>query len=137
MQLDSFIDRFNYLKLGGQVGLETFGFDRVVNQAFYNSKDWKKIRDYVIVRDYGCDLAIPDRPIADLGSMKLHSSPLIVIHHMNPVDIDDIINRSEFAYDPEYLICTSEATHKAIHYSDESMLFLGVVERQPNDTKLW
>lgn len=127
MELPTFEERFRYLQLNGTVGQDTFGFDRYLNQTFYRSKEWKKIRDYVIVRDNGCDLAMDGREIYDK----------IYIHHMNPIMIQDILHESEFLLDPEYLICVSHRTHNAIHYGDESLLYQGPIERTPNDTCPW
>lgn len=125
--LPTFVERFRYLKLGGKVGEETFGFDRYLNQVFYNSREWKSIRDKVIIRDLGCDLGMSDREIADR----------ILIHHMNPINKDDILYRTKFLLDPEFLICTNKTTHDAIHYGDESLLILGPVIRTANDTCPW
>lgn len=126
--IDTFVDRYRYLKMSSEVGLSTFGFDRYLNQKFYKSKEWMLIRSFVIVRDLGCDLGFEDLEIA--GS--------ILVHHMNPVTIDDIKQRSVLLLDPEYLITTQLSTHNAIHYGDESLIEISViVERTPNDTKLW
>lgn len=125
--LPTFEERFRYLKLSGAVGRETFGFDRYLNQVFYNSKRWKAARDYVIVRDNGCDLAMEGHEI--YGK--------IYIHHMNPITLDDIIHESEFLIDPEYLISTIHNTHNAIHYGDESLLISTPIERSINDTCPW
>lgn len=127
MQYQTFLDRYRYLKIGGKVGEETFGIDRYLNQQFYKSKEWRKIRDEVIIRDGACDLGIPDREI----------SSRIIIHHMNPITKYDILNKTEFLLNPEYLICCLKTTHSAIHYGDESLLFTGLVERSPNDTCPW
>lgn len=127
MELPTFEERFRYLQLHGAVGQDTFGFDRYLNQTFYRSNKWKKIRDYVIVRDNGCDLAMDGSEIYDR----------IYIHHMNPIALSDIVNESEFLLDPEYLICVSHRTHNAIHYGDESLLYQGPIERTPNDTCPW
>lgn len=127
MQYQTFLDRYRYLKIGGKVGEETFGIDRYLNQQFYKSKEWRKIRDEVIIRDRACDLGIPDREI----------SSRIIIHHMNPITKYDILNKTEFLLNPEYLICCLKTTHSAIHYGDESLLFTGLVERSPNDTCPW
>lgn len=128
IQLRTFEDRFNYLRLHGQVGRETFGFDRIYNQKFYRSKEWKDIRNYVITRDLGCDLGIEDREI--FGR--------IMVHHMNPISMEDIKHSSDYLLNPEYLITVSPQTHDAIHYSDESILIAStVLERKPGDTKLW
>lgn len=125
--LPTFEERYRYLKLNGKVGEETFGFDRYLNQVFYNSKEWKQIRDFVIVRDGGCDLGIEDREI--FGK--------ILVHHMNPIRLEDIARRSDYLLDPEYLICTVKNTHDAIHYGDESLLFTIPTERTRNDTCPW
>lgn len=127
MQYQTFLDRYRYLKIGGKVGEETFGIDRYLNQQFYKSKEWRKIRDEVIIRDGACDLGIPDREI----------SSRIIIHHMNPITKYDILNKTEFLLNTEYLICCLKTTHSAIHYGDESLLFTGLVERSPNDTCPW
>lgn len=127
IQLPTFEERFNYLKLNGQVGSMTFGFDRVLNQIFYKTKEWKRIRRDLILRDNGCDLGIFDREIAGR----------ILIHHMNPINEDDIKNRSEMLLNPEYLICVSHNTHNAIHYGDESLLVRAPIIRRPGDTCLW
>lgn len=127
MQLKTFNERYEYLKIGGKVGEETFGFDRYLNQLFYTSDEWRKIRNDVIIRDNGCDLGMPDREIK--GS--------IIIHHMNPITKEDILNRSEFLLDPKYLITTYKPTHDAIHYSNEDMLPKDPVERTKNDTCPW
>lgn len=126
-KLSTFEERFQYLKLGGSVGESTFGFDRYLNQIFYKSKLWKRIRDEVIFRDCGCDLGINGREI--FGP--------VIIHHMNPVTIKDIEADSKFLTDPEYLITTIHSTHNAIHYSDEKLLMTGPIERTKNDTCPW
>lgn len=123
----TFEDRFNYLRLNGRVGEETFGFDRYFNQLFYRSKEWKDIRNFVIARDNGCDLAIPEREIITRA----------IIHHMNPISINDIHNSTDYLLNPEYLITTTKETHNAIHYGDASILIKDYVERKPGDTKLW
>ena len=123
----TFEERYRYLRIGGRVGEETFGFDRYLNQEFYRSKEWKSVRDFVIVRDNGCDLGIEGRDI--LGK--------ILVHHMNPLTMDDILSRSKFLLDPEYLICTIKNTHDAIHYGDESLLIKAPIERRKNDTCPW
>lgn len=125
--LPTFEQRFRYLKLGGKVGEETFGFDRYLNQMLYTSRKWRSIRDKVIIRDLGCDLGMSDREIADR----------ILVHHMNPIDKNDILTESKFLLDPEFLICTCRNTHNAIHYGDESLLILGPVIRTANDTCPW
>lgn len=126
--LPTFEERFNYLKLDGKIGEETFGFDRYLNQQFYkNDPEWKEVRRYVIIRDNGCDLGIPGREI----------QKRILIHHMNPITKDDILRRSKFLLDPEYLISTVKNTHDAIHYGDESLLVLDPIVRCKNDTCPW
>ena len=125
--LPTFEERYRYLRLGGKVGEDTFGFDRYLNQIFYTSKEWLEVRDYVIVRDGGCDLGIPDR--------EIHGR--ILVHHMNPIRPEDILRRSKFLLDPEYLISTIKNTHDAIHYGDESLLILAPTERTKNDTCPW
>jgi hypothetical protein len=127
-KLKTFRERYEYLKLGGTVGEDTFGFDRYLNQIFYTSKEWKQIRNFVITRDNGCDLGIPDHKIID---------DLILVHHMNPITKDDIINKSEMLLNPEYLITTVKPTHDAIHYGDESLLVEDYIERSKNDTCPW
>lgn len=126
-RLDTFEERFQYLRLNGRVGSETFGFDRWVNQRFYHSHEWKYIRDFVIVRDEGCDLGIP--------GYEIHSG--LVIHHMNPISISDLKNREEHVLDPDFLVATSLRTHNAIHYGDESLLPRGPIVRRAGDTTLW
>ena len=126
-KLPTFEERFEYLKLNGTVGHETFGYDRYMNQIFYTSKRWRKIRDHVIIRDNACDLGIDRRDIPGK----------IIIHHMNILTIDDIVNESEYLIDPEFLICTSHSTHNAIHYSDKNLLILDPIERSKNDTCPW
>ena len=125
--LPTFEGRFQYLHLDGVVGQETFGFDRYMNQYFYRSKEWRRVRDIVIARDAGCDLGIPGREI--FGR--------VLIHHMNPIRPDDIRNRSDILLDPEYLITTVHETHQAIHYGDESLLITAPIERARNDTCPW
>ncbi len=123
----TFLDRFHYLKLFGSVGESTFGFDRWVNQQLYTSRKWKQIRDQIIIRDNGCDMAIDDYQIGER----------IIIHHMNPLTIEDIEFGREIVYDPEFLVCVSFNTHNAVHYGDESLLPIMPVERRPNDTIPW
>lgn len=125
--LPTFEERYQYLRLDGRVGRETFGFDRWLNQKFYKDPEWLRIRDEVIIRDNGCDLAIEGR--------EIHGR--ILIHHMNPITTEDIVKRSRYLLDPEYLICTVKRTHDAIHYGDESLLTLDPIERTKNDTCPW
>lgn len=126
-KLTSFTERFKYLQLVGEVGTETFGFDRYVNQKFYKSPEWRRVRDFVILRDNGCDLGMQDRPIAGR----------ILIHHMNPIRLNDLVGRSELLLNPDYLICVSHDTHNAIHYGDEKLLIKEPVKRMPGDTCPW
>ncbi len=128
IELETFEERYKYLKLHGVVGEDTFGFDRYLNQAFYKSPEYRKIRREVILRDNGCDLGMQDYPI----------SGRVIIHHMNPISKTDILERSDFCLNPEYLICVSHGTHNAIHYGDESKLpIMDIVERRPNDQAPW
>lgn len=128
IKLPTFLERYRYLQLKGIIGEETFGFDRYLNQYLYQrSRKWKEIRDYVIIRDNGCDLGIDDR--------EIHGR--IIVHHMNPLTMDDILKESDFVFDPEYLICTSLDTHNAIHYGDENLLITAPIERSKNDTCPW
>lgn len=125
--LPSFEERYRYLKLDGVVGEETFGFDRYLNQLFYRSKEWKTIRNFVITRDNGCDLGIKGHDI--YGK--------ILVHHMNPISKEDILGRSEYLLNPEFLISTIKNTHDAIHYGDESLLITAPIQRSKNDTSPW
>lgn len=125
-RLRTFEERFDYLSLAGQVGEATFGFDRWVNQRFYTSPQWKHVRDEVILRDMGCDLGIPGYEVS-FG---------LLVHHMNPMTVEDIELGRDWILDPEFLICTSKQTHNAIHYGGEMPRPLPV-ERRPGDTKLW
>lgn len=126
-RLETFEERFDYLKLNGSVGSDTFGFDRWLNQKFYRSKEWKRTRDQVIIRDNGCDLGIPGREIQGK----------IIIHHINPITVEDICDITEYLMNPNYLVCTSQNTHNAIHYGDANLLPKDPVTRKPGDTKLW
>lgn len=128
VKLPTFEERFRYLQLNGTVGQDTFGWDRYINQYLYQrSKKWKRIRDLVIIRDNGCDLGIEGREIYDR----------IIVHHMNPITIEDIENESPFVFDLEYLVSTTHNTHNAIHYGDENLLIRLPRERTPNDTCPW
>lgn len=128
LTLTTFEERFNYLKLDGKVGSDTFGFDRFINQQFYRSNEWKRIRNQVILRDNGCDLGIEDHPIYGR----------IIIHHINPVTIKELIDSDEFLFNPANLICVSHDTHNALHYGDETFLKKNeITTRLPNDTILW
>lgn len=125
--LPTFEQRFEYLRLRGSVGESTFGFDRYLNQNFYRSYEWKRVRDQVILRDNGCDLGIPGREI--YGK--------ILIHHMNPLTLEDIEHNTDFLLNPEFLICTIHITHNAIHYGDKHLLMADPVVRTKNDTCPW
>jgi hypothetical protein len=127
IRIPTFMERYRYLKLDGVVGDSTFGFNRYINQSFYTSSVWRQLRSRVIVRDEGCDLAIPDRPIGGT----------IFIHHINPITLDMFENDDPLLYDEDNLICVSRDTHSAIHYGDESLLIPDFTPRQPGDTKLW
>ena len=126
-RLKCYEERFDYLKLTGVVGETTFGFDRYLNQAFYRSKEWRKVRREVIARDEGCDMGHPDHPI----------SGRIIIHHINPVTIDDVEDGSDILLDPNNLVCVSEDTHNAIHFGDASLLPEPYIERSKYDTCPW
>ena len=123
----TFEERFKYLQLNGQVGESTFGFDRYMNQVFYRSQKWKSIRDFVIIRDCGCDLGV--------DGYDIHGK--IIIHHMNPLSMRDIETESDFLLNPDFLICTTHNTHNAIHYGDENLLVTAPIERTKNDTCPW
>lgn len=125
--INNFMDRFRYLALPGNVGACTFGFDRHINQKFYRSTEWRQVREHVIARDLGCDLGVEDHEIFDR----------ILIHHMNPMTVNDIVEGDSSIIDPEFLICTSHKTHNAIHFGDEKQLPRSYVERRFGDTKLW
>lgn len=127
--LPTFEERFRYLQLKGNVGIETFGYDRIFNQKFYNSREWKDVRDYIITRDCGCDLGVEGHEISEYTK--------IFIHHMNPIALDDIARRTEILLDPEYLITTIHKTHNAIHYGDEKLLVTAPIVRTKNDTCPW
>jgi hypothetical protein len=126
-RIETFEERFEYLSLKGIVGESTFGFDRWINQRFYRSHEWKRVRSEVILRDLGCDLGIPGYEIFT-G---------LLVHHMNPLSSENIANFDDWIIDSNYLITTSLQTHNAIHYGDESLLPRGPIVRQPGDTKLW
>lgn len=136
-KLKTFKERYEYLRLNGSVGQDTFGFDRYLNQKFYRSGEWKSVRDMVIVRDNGCDLGIEGHDIIASPNVNARIKPKIYIHHMNPIIPKDIIDKTEFLLDPEYLITTTLNTHNAIHYGDENGLIVMPDERKPNDTCPW
>lgn len=123
----TFKERFNYLKLNGDVGAETFGTYRYLNQMLYRSKEWRELRRMILIRDNGCDLGIPDRKIGG------H----VYIHHIEPITREDILNRASKVLDPNNVISCSRQTHNALHYGDESLLIEDFIERQPNDTIPW
>ena len=125
--IPTFIERYRYLRLGGKVSEDTFGFDRYLNQIFYKDPEWLRTRDLVIIRDGGCDLAMPDREILSR----------ILVHHINPITKEDVLRRDPKLFDLENLICTIKSTHDAIHYGDESLLLAEPIERRLNDTCLW
>lgn len=127
-RLKTFEERYNYLRLKGRVGADTFGFDRVFNQMFYRSVEWKSVRNSVIARDNGCDLGAPGHEIY---------GQRIIIHHLNPISLDDIRDSTEFLLNPEYLITTVHSTHNAIHYGDDGLLLTSPIERRKNDTCPW
>lgn len=127
IRLKTFDERFEYLKLKGIVGEATFGYDRYLNQLLYTSGEWRRIRRDIILRDNGCDLAVEGYDIQDI----------IIVHHMNPISVEDLIDFSEDVINPEYLICVSHDTHNAIHYGDKSLLTREPIERKPGDTCPW
>lgn len=122
-----FYERFRYLQLRGEVGKSTFGWERYLNQSLYRSQRWRKIRDKVIIRDQGCDLAHPDYEIRDR----------VIIHHINPISPEDIEEENDCIFDPEFLVCVSPMSHNAIHYGDENLLPSLPIERRPGDTCPW
>lgn len=125
--LETFEERFRYLRLQGSIGKESFGFDRHINQKFYRSREWKDVRNHVITRDDGCDLGIP--------GYEIHSE--ILVHHMNPMNVEDIVHGDPRILDPEYLITTTHRTHNAIHYGDENQIPRQLTQRKAGDTDLW
>lgn len=127
IRLEKYMDRYQYLMLSGRVGQETFGYERFLNQSLYKSYEWRSVRDEVIVRDHGCDLG--------MEGYEIYGS--IIVHHMNPITMDDIQNRNEDIFNPEYLVSTSFSTHNAIHYGDEKLLITEPIIRTKNDTCPW
>lgn len=127
IMIPTYEERFEYLRCNSAVGKETFGFDRYLNQVLYNSMDWKRLRRKIIIRDNGCDLALEGYTI--YGK--------IIIHHINPISLDDIMKERSIVFDPENLVCVSFSTHNAIHYGDASLISTGPIERTPNDTCPW
>lgn len=127
-KLKTFEERFRYLKLNGRIGIETFGFDRYLNQVFYTSPEWRNLRNHILARDNGGDMGLLDYPI----------NGRILVHHMNPICAEDIVDRNADILNPEYLISVGHDTHNAIHYGDESLLRTKVlIERYPGDTDSW
>ena len=130
IKLPTFLERYRYLKIGGKVGEETFGWERYLNQKFYTSYEWRKFRREIIIRDLGCDLAHSDHPFGE------HET--IFIHHMNPIETRDIVEQTQFLMNPEYVVACRKLTHDAIHYGDESLITpYELVVRTPNDTCPW
>lgn len=136
--IPTFEERFKYLQLSGQVGKETFGYDRYLNQMLYNSQEWRRFRNEIIIRDKACDLAHSDHEISSWkdrdGKIR---GPKIMVHHINPITVDDVINRRPMVFDQENAITTIMSTHNAIHYGDESLLPKALIERTQNDTCPW
>lgn len=122
-------ERFEYLKLDGNVGESTFGSRRYLNQALYSSDEWKKFRTSIILRDNACEFGLEDYPINDIKEIR--------IHHIIPLTIDDVLNRDSKIFDPNNVVCVSDLTHKALHYSNEELLPKPYVERRKNDTCPW
>lgn len=137
IKLQTFEERYRYLKLSGSVGYETFGHNRYLNQILYTTPEWKRIRSRIILRDNGCDLGISDRVICPNVTGKRPRTSNVYIHHINPITEKDILNRNPCIFDEENLICVSFNTHQAIHYGDETLLDFGIIERFPNDTCPW
>lgn len=127
VQLETYEERYAYLRIRAAVGGETFGYERWINQAFYTSSEWKRARRDVIARDYGCDLGMP--------GFEIHDK--VIVHHMNPMTIEALVEHELDVLDPEYLICVSHRTHNAIHYGDETQIRQPYIERRPNDTSPW
>lgn len=125
--IPTFEERFKYLQLKGSVGKDTFGYDRYLNQLFYKTIEWKRLRRDLIIRDCGCDLGVE--------GYEIHGR--IIIHHMNPITKEDLLDRTDYLMNPEYLICTTHSTHNAIHYGDESLLVTAPIVRSKNDTCPW
>lgn len=136
--IPSFEERFRYLQLDGQVGKETFGYDRYLNQVLYNSQEWRRFRHEIIIRDNACDLAHEDHEIPSWRDENgLIHGPKILIHHINPITVDDVVNRRSIVFDPENTITTILSTHNAIHYGDENLLPKAPIERSKNDMCPW
>lgn len=127
IQISDFLDRFHYLQLHGEVGRDTFGFDRWLNQRFYHDPSWRKVRNECIIRDEGCDLAHADRPIYKN----------LIVHHIDPITKDDVVNRDPKLFDLNNLICVSSITHRALHYGDEKSIMFEPIVRAKNDMCPW
>lgn len=127
LSFKTFMDRYNYLKLSGKVGVETFGFDRYLNQMLYRSKRWKELRPKIITRDNACDMALEGYDIYDR----------IIIHHMNPISIKDIEEDNDDIFNPEFLVCVSSRTHNPIHFGEERKAPEPIIQRRPNDMCPW
>ena len=125
--IPTFEERFEYLQLKGSVGKDTFGYDRYLNQVLYRSPEWKRLRNQIIIRDGGCDLACDGYDIYDK----------VLIHHLNPITVEDVLTRSRKVFDPDNLVCVSHSTHNAIHYGDVDLLVTGPIIRTKNDTCPW
>lgn len=125
--IPTFLERFEYLKIGGRIGEETFGYDRYLNQIFYTSNEWRTFRRDMIIRDNGCDLVMSDREI----------SGQIILHHINPITVEDVLNRAPCLFDPENVVCVTPNTHRAIHYGDKHLLVSDPIIRYKNDTCPW
>ena len=125
--IPTFEERYKYLQLKGSVGKDTFGYDRYLNQLFYQTIEWKRLRRDLIIRDCGCDLGVE--------GYEIHGR--IIIHHMNPITKEDLLDRTDYLMNPEYLICTTHSTHNAIHYGDETLLITAPIVRSKNDTCPW
>ena len=133
----TYVERYEYLRLDGEVGADTFGFNRYLNQIFYNSPEWRSFRDKIIVRDNGCDLGVEGYEINGYWKNGIYTKPRIIIHHLNPLTKEDVANRSPALFDPENVITTVHQTHMAIHYGTAELLDLGPNVRKPNDTCPW
>ena len=125
--IPTFEERFEYLRLKGSVGKDTFGYDRYLNQVLYRSPEWKRLRNQIIIRDGGCDLACDGYDVYDK----------VLIHHLNPITVEDVLTRGRKVFDPDNLVCVSHNTHNAIHYGDVDLLVTGPIIRTKNDTCPW
>lgn len=129
--IPNYKDRFEYLRLDGEIGIETFGFDRYLNQVLYRSKEWRQLREKIILRDSDYDL------VYDMAHKDFPINGRVIIHHINPITLEDIENRRDIIFDMDNLVCVSHVTHEAIHYGDANLLPKEIIDRKPNDTKLW